>query len=67
MTTRAFNDSAFSRRDYQTIFKTISTTTASRDLQQGVKTGLLEKAGDKRTATYRKRLKVMAWGADWHG
>jgi len=55
---RSFGNNAFSRRDYQTIFKTISTATASRDLQQGVKTGLLEKTGDKRTATYRKRLKV---------
>ena len=37
----------------QAIFKTISTATASRDLQFGVQAGLLKKTGDKRTARYR--------------
>lgn len=43
---------SFTRKDYLSIFKTISTATASRDLQFGVQTGLLEKSGDKRTTRY---------------
>jgi Fic family protein len=43
----------FSRKDYLSVFKTISTATASRDLQHGVKNGLLKKSGDKRVARYR--------------
>ena len=53
LATQSFGDISFSRKDYQAIFKTISTATASRDLQLGVKKGLLEKTGDRRTATYR--------------
>jgi Fic family protein len=53
MAARSFGESAFSRKDYQTIFKTISPATASRDLPQGVKTGLLEKTGNKRVTIYR--------------
>lgn len=45
----------FSRRDYQNVFKSISSATASRDLSHGVETGLLERIGDKRTAVYRLR------------
>lgn len=48
-----FENATFSRKDYQAFFKTISTATASRDLQYGVKRGLLVKSGDKRTAVYR--------------
>jgi Fic family protein len=44
---------SFSRKEYLSVFKTISTATASRDLQQGVKTGLLHKNGDKRLTRYR--------------
>jgi Fic family protein len=43
----------FSRKDYLSVFKTISTATASRDLQQGVKIGLLIKSGDRRMTRYR--------------
>jgi len=57
MAAHSFGDHSFSRRGYQSFFKTISTATASRDLKEGVKKGLLEKTGDKRTAIY-KRLKV---------
>jgi Fic family protein len=57
MAAHSFGDHSFSRRDYQSFFKTISTATASRDLWQGVEMGLLEKTGDKRTAVYI-RLKV---------
>jgi len=48
-----FGKKTFSRRDYQNLLKTISTATASRDLQQGVKMGLLKRTGDKRTAVYQ--------------
>jgi Fic family protein len=50
-----FQGNMFSRKDYQDIFKSISTATASRDLSHGVKTGLLERTGDRRTAVYRFR------------
>lgn len=53
MAIQAFGSHSFSRKDYQAVFKTISTATASRDLQQGVKMGLLERTGDKRTAVYK--------------
>lgn len=49
----ALGDRSFTRKDYLSIFKTISTATASRDLQLGVQTGMLEKSGDQRTARYR--------------
>lgn len=48
-----FSQKTFSRKDYQNIFKAISTSTASRDLSYGVNTGMLERIGDKRTAVYR--------------
>jgi Fic family protein len=49
----AFGEKTFSRKDYQNLLKTISTATASRDLHQGVKVGLLKRTGDKRTSVYR--------------
>jgi Fic family protein len=49
----AFGQKAFSRKDYQNLLKTISTATASRDLQKGVKLGWLKRSGDKRTSVYR--------------
>jgi Fic family protein len=51
--TQAIGKTSFSRKDYQAFFKTISTSTASRDLQQGVKMGLLAKSGEKRTTRYK--------------
>lgn len=48
----AFGENPFSRKHYQTLIKTISTATASRDLRQGVRMGLLNKSGDKRTSVY---------------
>ncbi len=50
---RSMASSTFSRKDYVALFKTISTSTASRDLQKGVSKGLIEKKGDKRTTLYR--------------
>lgn len=44
---------AFSRNDYLQVFRSLSTATASRDLQKGVETGLLARAGEKRVATYQ--------------
>lgn len=49
---RSIENGPFSRKEYQMMFKTISTATASRDLQKGVKMGLLRRTGDKRTAVY---------------
>jgi Fic family protein len=49
----AFGEKPFSRKSYQNLLKTISTATASRDLHQGVKMGLLNRFGDKRTAEYQ--------------
>jgi len=49
----AFGEKTFSRKDYQNLLKTISTATASRDLHQGVKMGMLKRSGDKRTSVYQ--------------
>lgn len=42
----------FSRKDYMTIFKNISTATASRDLKKGVETGILKITGKKNQTRY---------------
>jgi Fic family protein len=46
-------EKTFSRKDYQKLLKTISTATASRDLNQGVKIGWLQRSGDRRTSVYQ--------------
>jgi len=43
----------FSRKDYMTAFKNLSTATASRDLKKGVEKKLLTKEGDKNNTIYR--------------
>ena len=43
----------FRRADYKAVFPDVSTATASRDLADGVKAGIIEKEGDKRTTVYR--------------
>lgn len=43
----------FSRKEYITFWKTLSTATASRDLRQGVESTSLLKVGDKASARYR--------------
>ena len=43
---------SFSRKDYMEVFKDISSATASRDLQEGVRLGIFEKTGDKRNTIY---------------
>lgn len=48
-----FGKEIFSRKDYVSHFKTLSTATASRDLRSGVDQGLLEKSGERATARYR--------------
>ena len=48
-----FQGTYFSRKDYQKVFKDISTATASRDLKFGVDNLLIEKEGDKRNTKYR--------------
>lgn len=48
-----FQGETFARKDYLQLFKTISSATASRDLQLGVDEGRLERVGDKARARYR--------------
>jgi Fic family protein len=43
----------FSRKDYLSLFKEISTATASRDLKLGIELGMFEKEGDKIKTIYR--------------
>lgn len=43
----------FSRKDYLHFFKSLSTATASRDLQLGVQSGELMKSGEKSLASYQ--------------
>ena len=45
----------FTRKDYISRFKDISTATASRDLKKAVVNGLIEKFGDKKITIYRKK------------
>lgn len=47
--------SEFTRKEYMSIFKDISTSTASRDLKKGVKKGLFVKVGDKNKTKYKIR------------
>jgi Fic family protein len=47
--------SEFSRKDYMSMFKEISTATASRDLKKGIELGFFEKEGDKTKTIYRKK------------
>jgi Fic family protein len=47
-----FGKREFSRKDYLAFFKSLSTSTASRDLQHGVKEKRLRKSGDKALARY---------------
>jgi Fic family protein len=49
----AFGEKLFTRKDYQSHLKTISTATASRDLNKGVRMGWLKRFGDKRTSVYQ--------------
>lgn len=42
----------FTRKDYLTVFKNISTATATRDLKKGVELGMLKKKGDNRLTKY---------------
>ncbi|MBI5914650.1 MAG: Fic family protein [Bacteroidetes bacterium] len=46
-------ENGFSRQDYLRHFRQISPVTASRDLAEAVASGILERLGDKRTATYK--------------
>ncbi len=48
-----FGDKRFSRKDYITYFKNISSATASRDLKQGVSDEILKKEGKANQTKYR--------------
>lgn len=47
-----FGSTAFSRKDYMQLFRSLSTATASRDLATGVERGSLKRTGDKALARY---------------
>lgn len=49
---KKFLTEKFTRKDYMTLFKDISSTTASRDLKAGIESKLLAKSGDKRLTVY---------------
>ncbi|MEO5788355.1 Fic family protein [Gelidibacter sp.] len=49
----SLNTTEFNRKDYMTIFKYISSATASRDLKKGVELDLFEKIGEKNKTIYR--------------
>lgn len=49
------HSSEFTRKDYMDKYKELSSATASRDLKKASNNGLLEKIGDKKTTTYRKK------------
>lgn len=48
-----FKGNDFTRKDYLQLFKSISSATASRDLQKAAEEGILHKTGDKRTTIYK--------------
>lgn len=45
----------FTRSNYLKYFKTISCSTASRDLANAVKLSLIQKQGNKRNTKYKKQ------------
>jgi len=45
----------FTRKEYMSVFKEISSSTASRDLKQAVADGLVLKEGDKRLTKYKRK------------
>jgi Fic family protein len=47
-----FEGNLFSRKEYMEEFKTISSATASRDLKEGVESGVLEKVGERNQTRY---------------
>jgi len=47
-----FKGTSFTRKEYRAIFKNISSSTASRDLQYAVVKGIITKIGDKRLTKY---------------
>ena len=49
----SLNKNEFSRKDYMDIFKDISSSTASRDLKNGLELNLFEKIGEKNKTTYK--------------
>ncbi|WP_299382475.1 Fic family protein [uncultured Lacinutrix sp.] len=48
----SLNKTEFSRKDYMSIFKDISSATASRDLRKGIELNLFQKTGEKNKTIY---------------
>jgi Fic family protein len=53
-----FGSRTFTRKDYLTVFPTLSSATASRDLQQAVFSNQLIRQGDKATACYQFKART---------
>lgn len=51
----SLNKNEFTRKDYMNVFKDISSATASRDLDKGIKLKLIKKLGDKNQSKYKIR------------
>jgi len=49
---RAESRTGFTRKDYMHVFKTLSTATASRDLNAAVKSGVMKRMGEGNQARY---------------
>jgi Fic family protein len=55
---RAETTASFTRKDYLQVFKTLSTATASRDLNAAVKSGVLKRMGEGNQARYGGSLDI---------
>lgn len=47
------NGSTFTRKEYMTLFKSISPATATRDLRKGVELGIIKRIGENRNTLYQ--------------
>ena len=48
-----YKEDEFSRKDFMNMFKSISSSTASRDIKRAVDKKIIKKIGDKRLTTYK--------------
>jgi Fic family protein len=54
---RPQSSAGFTRKDYMQVFKTLSTATASRDLNAAVNSGVLYRTGEGNKASYQSASK----------
>jgi len=55
----SLNHIEFTRKDYMTIFKDISSSTATRDLKKGIDLGLFNREGDNNKTKYKIIIQAM--------